>query len=225
MIVEPLQLVVAAAFGGPQPGMFGHPGIRPDITAVELAAAESRLAAVVPEPLKDYYTIAGKHDGMMAAHFRFLPPGELRIVDAHLVFCHENQHVMEWGIRLDELALPDPPVYVRLTDGPDAGAWTVESAILSAFLLGAGSWQAVLSMDDSAECKLPPNKVPSLLRWFTPVGDPELRRDATLVGFVDRKRWTVAAFDSKHSMLYVGTSAEDGLDEFEERSGLDLNRY
>jgi hypothetical protein len=225
MIVEPLELLVTVAFGGPQPGAFGHAGIRAEIAADEISAAESRLGLVLPEALKDYYTVAGKHDGMMDAHSRFLSPGDLRVVAGHVVFCQENQHVMEWGFRLDEADRSNPTVYSQLTNGPDAGAWAVESAKLSAFLLGFGSWQAVLSGEESAECELPADEVSKLDKWFTPVGDPELRQGGPLIGFVDRKRRIVAAHDVKHSMLYVGTSVEDGLEKFEKRSRLDLNWY
>jgi hypothetical protein len=226
MIVEPLQAVVTAAFGGPQPSSpFGHGGIRPDVTAECIAEAESRFGATIPEALRDYYTVAGRYDGMMAAHFRFLAPEELQIVDRHLVFCHERQHVMEWGVRIDELDRPNPTVYGQLTNGPDSGDWTVESTKLSAFVLGVGCWQAALSGEESGESELSADELADLAEWFEPVGDAGVRDGGTLVGLVDAKHWIVAAYDGKQSMLYVGTSAEDGLENLEERTGLELNWY
>jgi hypothetical protein len=225
MIVEPLESVVAAAFGGSAPGAFGVGGIRADVTAAEISTAESRLGGVLPEALKDYYAVAGRYDGMMAAHSRFLSPAELHVGDGHVVFCHENQHVMEWGIRVSEFGLPNPAVYGHMTDGPDVGTWSVESATLSAFLLGFGSWQAVLSGEESAECELAEGIQPKLAKWFTPVGEVELRQGGPLVGYVNRKRRIVAAHDVKHAVLYVGTSVEDGLEKFEKRSRLELDWY
>ena len=93
------------------------------------------------------------------------------------------------------------------------------------FLLGVGSWQAVLPGEESAECKLPEDEMSTLGRWFAPVGDPELRHGGPLVGYADPDRWMVAAYDMKHAMLYVGTSAEGGLEDLEQRSGLELEWY
>jgi hypothetical protein len=225
MIVQPLESVVAATFGGPTPGAFGVGGIRPDVTDAEISTAESSVGGALPEALKDYYAVAGRYDGMMAAHSRFLTPEQLRVNDGHVVFCHEHQHVMEWGIRVGELGLPNPAVYGQMTSGPDAGKWFLESATLSAFLLGFGSWQAVLSSEESAECELPEDIQPRLTKWFDPVGEIEVREGGPLIGYVNRKRHLVAAHDVKHGMLYVGTSVEDGLEEFETRSHLDLNWY
>jgi hypothetical protein len=207
MIVEPLELVVATAFDGPD-----RDGIRADV-------------ARIPEPLRDFYTVAGGYEGMMSAHSRFLTPGELHVTGGHLVFCHENQHVLEWALRLDELTQPNPAVYTQLTSGPDAGRWSLESKTLSAFLLGFGCWQAALACDESGETELADADSGAPAGPLTPVGDPHLRDGGPFVGYVDTGHRLVVAHDRRHGVLYVGTPVEDGLEGFEERTGLDLDYH
>ncbi|GAA0960235.1 hypothetical protein [Virgisporangium aurantiacum] len=216
MIVEPLELVVATAFDGPD---------RDGIDADDIATAVAGLDVTVPAPLRDFYAVAGRYDGMMSAHSRFQTPERLRVTDGHLVFCHENQHVMEWGLRLSELTGPNPAVYVQMTDGPDVGRWSLEAKTLSAFLLGVGCWQAALACDESGESELAEADSARLASLLTPVGDPDLREGGPLLGYVDRDHRVVVAHDRRHTTLFVGTPVEDGLEDFEQRSGLDVNYY
>lgn len=60
-------------------------------------------------------------------------PKQLRVERDTLLFCVENQSVVVWGIRLDDLSLADPPVVVS---DPDGGkGWFVESRTFSEFAL------------------------------------------------------------------------------------------
>src|SRR5690242_16746781 len=96
MIVEPLQMIVTTAF--PQ-AQLGLPGER-------RAAAEARLSLVLPEPLKDFFAVAGASRELLNADSRMLPPEKLRVEGDHLIFCEENQRLEDFGIPLAELAKP-----------------------------------------------------------------------------------------------------------------------
>ena len=74
---------------------------------------------------------------MLPKHFRQW--AWLRESD-HLIVLNENQGVCRAGIRRDDLALADPPVYVTYDDGP----WTLCAPSVSDYLAGALAYEAVL---------------------------------------------------------------------------------
>lgn len=60
-------------------------------------------------------------------------PHELAVDHDVLIFCIENQGVVRWGIRLEDLAADDPPVIV--SDPAGGKAWFIESPTTSAFAI------------------------------------------------------------------------------------------
>ena len=211
MIVEPLEMIVTTAFPGESLGIGHEP----------IAAAQARLNLVLPEPLKDFYGVAGGSRDLLNADYRFLPPEKLRVDDDHLIFCGENQGLESFGLRLDSLQAgrPNPPVDVRADGNPK---WFGEAGKLSAFLLGMTAWQVVLALPEKARCPYPENDLKKLLPRFEPVGDPKVRLGGQYFGLVDRSHSIVAAYVHTSQMLYVGSPREDVLDELEQQLGLDL---
>jgi hypothetical protein len=215
MIVEELQMIVAAAFPDTQ--------LPPGFTHEQIAAAEARLNVVLPEPLKDYFTVAGGSRDLMDVNYRMLPPEKLRIDGDHLIFCAEDQGLEDYGIPLDQLAkpaeFPNPSVRMR---PQGRQMWGMEASATSAFLLGMGAWQAVLALDETARCKLPRKQLKQLLAFFEPVGDTDVRVGGPYWGLVDRKNAIVAAYVLSTEMLYVGSASDTALEELAEKSGLDF---
>ncbi len=215
MIVEPLQVIVQTAF----PGAKLAPGFSSD----EIAAAERRLTLTLPEALQDYFTVGGHSREMMDADAHILAPDKLRVESDHLIFCEENQGIASYGIPLAELRelakAPNPSVAAKAVNQPK---WFSESSSLSAFLLGLGAWQALLSEPEKARCELPQKQLKTLRAFFEPVGTPEVRLGGDRIGLVDRKNSIVAAYLYNSETLYVGSPLEDALDELEKRSGLEL---
>jgi hypothetical protein len=212
MIVEPLEMMVATAFPGQRLGLALEP----------LAAAEARLGLALPEPLKDFYSVAGGSRDLLNADYRFLPPEKLRLDDEHLIFCGENQGLESFGISLEPLRAgrPNPPVRVRSEKTPQ---WTVEAGKLTAFLLGMTAWNVVLALPEKARCPYPEDQLKKLLPRFEPVGEPKVRLGSQYFGLVDRSNSIIAAYVHTSEMLYVGSPREDVLDDLEQWLELELD--
>lgn len=78
----------------------------------ELNATENRLGLKLPEALRELYQLAGKREDVYAAQNYLVTPDELEIEEGLLEFYCENQGVVHWGVKPDDLYLPDPPVYL-----------------------------------------------------------------------------------------------------------------
>jgi hypothetical protein len=213
MIVEPLEMIVTTAFPGASLGIAPAP----------IAAAETRLGLVLPEPLKDFFAVAGASRDLLNADYRMLPPEKLRADASHLIFCEENQGLEDFGIPLAELAAPaerpNPTVDVRRKG---ESRWFGEAGKLSAFLLGMTAWQVALSLPEKARCPYPEGDLKKLLPDFEAVGAPKVRLGTSRFGLVDRNRAIVAAYVHTTEMLYVGSPREDALEELERKLGLHL---
>ena len=99
----------------------------------ELEIAERRLGHSLPAALREWYSLAGRRTDIWSRQDHVLSPVDFRINGDHLVFVVENQGVVEWGIRRDEMGGDDPPVYVSSVDDPNV--WLKENDSLSAFVL------------------------------------------------------------------------------------------
>ena len=213
MILEELQMIVAAA--------WPDTPLPPGLSNEQIAAAAARLNVVLPEPLRDYFTVAGGSRALMDVNFRILPPEKLRIDADHLIFCEEVQGLEDYGVALEKLArpaeYPNPPVLSR---PKGEQRWGLEAARISAFLLGMAAWQAALALEEKARCELPRKQLKPLFAFFEPVGDTNLRVGGSCWGLVDRKNSIVAAYILGVEMLYVGSSNAAALGAFKEKSGL-----
>lgn len=214
-IVAPLKTIVTTAF----------PGAKFGIASDQILAAETRLGLVLPQPLKDFFAVAGGSRDLMIADYIFLPPEKLRVDGDHLIFCEQRQGLEDFGIALADIASlagqSNPPVDVRPKGRSD---WLLgEEGRLTAFLLGMTAWQVALMLPEKARCALPQNELQKLLEFFEPVGAPNVRVGSSRFGLVDRKRSIVAAYCHTDEMLYLGTPHEDVLDELGEQAELDLD--
>ena len=105
-------------------------------SAAELDAAEQRIGLKLPEALREWYQLAGQREDVVATQNHLMRPQDLNIVDGLLVFHSENQDVVEWGIKPDDLHLPDPPVYLNDSGRHDEPqALIQENKTLSEFAL------------------------------------------------------------------------------------------
>jgi hypothetical protein len=106
------------------------------ISEARLAAAEGRLGFPLPESLRTYYQIAGGCEVLNDAHNHFYPPEGLAILEEHLLFMDENQSVVSWGFRLEDLQSPDPIVFQRNNTAP--AEWYSEEQPFSVFKARSG---------------------------------------------------------------------------------------
>ena len=99
----------------------------------ELDSAELRLGVSLPAALREWYALSGRRKDIWSRQDHFLSPAEFQAKDDHFVFLIENQAVVEWGIRLEDLRLDDPAVYVTSVDNPNT--WFKENDSFSDFTL------------------------------------------------------------------------------------------
>lgn len=113
--------------------LFGSPPQRGDgLDADALRADLARLGLTIPAALFDYYNLAGGH-WVNTHHNRLLPAAELYWIDDYLIFMEENQCVVLWGIRRNDLTQADPVVQQGVNNQPIE--WYEEDQRLSRFLI------------------------------------------------------------------------------------------
>lgn len=81
--------------------------------ASELDAAERRLGVRLPVALRDWYERYAGLDHVWCRQDELLAPAAFRISDGLLIFCSENQSVVRWGVRVEDLDQGDPPVFLE----------------------------------------------------------------------------------------------------------------
>ena len=77
---------------------------------------------------------------MNKAHNELYAPDGLAIEDGYLVFMEENQAVVNWGIREEDLSQPDPEVWQRVNSDPPE--WYSENMPFSTFICKMLLWQS-----------------------------------------------------------------------------------
>jgi len=118
------------------------PPLRPEdgVSEDELQAAERRLGIGIPKALRKWYALAGRRQDFMGNQDTLLAVENLQATGNGLPFCWENQEVVQWGIRREDLNQDDPPVFYTPDDlldddGKDAAiAWTPMNQTVSEFL-------------------------------------------------------------------------------------------
>ena len=110
------------------------------LPAAEDGMSETEFDALckiaVPQALKEYYLVAGKHSISMEYN-HFLPLTHFERHDGFLWFMEENQAVCYWGIKEDDLMQTDPEVWQLHADpsGKLAHAYS-EERTFSEFVSG-----------------------------------------------------------------------------------------
>ena len=102
--------------------------------------------APIPTSVRAYFRVAGKH-WLNTNYNEWLPLGAFETVDAHTIFMNENQCVVRWAFRTDELATEDPTVFQAQPDS-DPLVWHSENMPFSRFIIAM--WQWVLTGESPA---------------------------------------------------------------------------
>ena len=114
-----------------------HTPLKPEDGLVPEAVdkAELALAAPIPLALREWYGMAGKRDDLFVQD-TLLAPEVLYIVHDYLVFFTENQCVVAWGVRREDCAKTDPPVWMDEDAAwGHSNKWVRQNSTLSEFLL------------------------------------------------------------------------------------------
>ncbi|HEY1194388.1 SMI1/KNR4 family protein [Flavobacterium sp.] len=102
----------------------------------EMIALEKQLEVKLPVKFKEYYQELGKEENLNYVYNRLLKPDdEIEFSDDDfLVFYEENQNVVIWGIKKEDLVKDNPPVYGNY-DTIEKSDWEIETQTTEDFFL------------------------------------------------------------------------------------------
>ena len=100
----------------------------------QLLEAEKRLAVKFPLVFREYYLQLGATESVNQSFNSLATPEQLYFNRDFLCFCEENQGVVMWAIRKEDLANPNPPIWGNYGSETDPD-WVLENPKLSDFWL------------------------------------------------------------------------------------------
>lgn len=112
----------------------------------EIVALEKQLNIALPATLREYYLTLGRHEAINYSHNRLLQPGgEIGFSpDEYLIFYEENQAVVYWGIKKEDLSNANPSVYGNYSSADGNPNWYLELPNTEACLLMLAVYNGVL---------------------------------------------------------------------------------
>ncbi|MEW6210795.1 MAG: SMI1/KNR4 family protein [Acidobacteriota bacterium] len=113
----------------------------------KIREAEKRLDIKLPLALREYHRVAGNLAELNKQHNQLLDLSDLVVEEGHLIFMHENQWVVSWGIRIEDLSCEDPAVWQRNNSEPIV--WRAEELTVSEFIAAMLLWQSGVSEDEA----------------------------------------------------------------------------
>ncbi|MBE8726212.1 SMI1/KNR4 family protein [Flavobacterium hungaricum] len=101
----------------------------------EISELEKRLEITLPAKLREYYLVLGKEENINYSYNTLFKPEEITFSeDGFLLIYEENQGVVIWGIKKEDLILDNPPVYANY-DTIEKSDWIIETQTIEGFLL------------------------------------------------------------------------------------------
>ena len=105
--------------------------------------AEKRLHITLPEELRAYYLQLGATKSVNQSFNSLATPQQLYFAGDYLCFCEENQGVVMWAIRKEDLTISNPPVWGNYGSETDPD-WVLETQTLSDFWLYISIYNGVM---------------------------------------------------------------------------------
>ncbi len=109
----------------------------------QLLEAEKRLAVKFPLVFREYYLQLGATKSVNQSYNSLATPQQLYFAGDYLCFCEENQGVVMWAIRKEDLNNPNPPVWGNYGSETDPD-WVLETQTLSDFWLYIAIYNGVM---------------------------------------------------------------------------------
>ncbi|MBG6085305.1 hypothetical protein [Zhihengliuella flava] len=107
------------------------------LTSAELNEALDDAEVEIPQVLREFYLSVGGCEDLMEAYYFFWDPEELEYEDGYLLFMEDEDERYTWGLREDQLDVPDPIVYRR---NNRRGTWRSEEGTFSEYVLDMFDW-------------------------------------------------------------------------------------
>jgi len=147
----------------------------------QLDRAEERLNLRLPEALRELYLMAGRRRDLFKTMNRLLAPREIGLVEDPpgtdengLIFYTEEDGAVQWGIRMADIHLADPPVCLDnsepVIDHLAEQVWLKQNETLSEFvyqmMVVEAAWRG---KRDSAHAWVQPDDLDAVTRRFDPM--------------------------------------------------------
>ena len=152
----------------------------------ELDRAESRLGVKLPAALKELYRFAGHR--LSKLNDPLIEPQELEAIQNIIPFWAENQYVVTWGIKIDDLSLDDPAVYIDLNGCDSYGSDFMtpnrlvrQNDTFSEFVFQMAVWN-YMKRGDALNTAEGEENVAELLQAYEPLGLPTWVQERVLHG-------------------------------------------
>jgi len=128
---------------------------------------------VLPPAVRDAYTLFGQRRDLTRVQDRLLGLDELCLDEGVLVFRVENQSVAEWGIRVCDPHLDDPPVLLRSFAQPGPAPWRPFLGRFSLACVEMVLSETMLGNDICDNRELDDTTLTALVRNFTRLSFPD----------------------------------------------------
>jgi hypothetical protein len=195
-------------------------GLKPEggVREADWSDLESRLKIKLPIVLKTFYQLVGKNKAVMSGHNRFLTVEHLRVNNDGLVFLEQNQNVMFWEIKRQDLGQADPPVQQGNLN--EAKRYR-DADFLSSFLIGMTCWQASNSLPWTGRGRINDLLIQQIKGALT-YSDPGVEDEVNdLVGYYEKD--LVFCMSSSARQFLVGAKERGALEKFERRFNIPLD--
>ncbi|WP_309081192.1 hypothetical protein [Zhihengliuella sp.] len=107
------------------------------LSTQELDEALEEAGVEIPLVLREFYLTLGGCEDLMEAYYYVWDPEELEYDDGYLLFMEDEDEKYTWGLRVDQLDVPDPIVHRR---NNRRGTWRSEEGTFSEYMLDMYSW-------------------------------------------------------------------------------------
>ena len=104
----------------------------------ELKCAESAAGFALPDAMRAYFAVAG-HLAINKLHNVLYNPDDMFVMDEMIVFMEENQRVVFWGFRAQDVQSCDPLIYQAANT--EEKAWYSEDMPFSEFIMKMWKWE------------------------------------------------------------------------------------
>ena len=92
--------------------------------------APDRDGVRLPAAVRAFYTTVGRHPELDL--HPIVPPEELEVEERFLFFLHENQGVVSWGVKVEDVGRDDPEAWQRINMEPPE--WHSEETTVSGLI-------------------------------------------------------------------------------------------
>lgn len=188
----------------------------------EIEKGQQKWGAL-PGLLKEYYLELGADEIINQTQDSLCSPEELvneslQAEKEYLIFYTENQRVCDWAIRIDDLKLYDPPVYINNDNLRKDTSWTIENEHLSGFLNSIAHLQAIFGLEYTAEEFLETDKagVAHIREKYQVKADPLHWLNVEFYGNHDDDVIALMYIDEDEIQIFYASGTEEHFNEIDE---------